>query len=196
MVGDIPSTRLSLLARIRDSGEANAWDEFVRLYAPVVYRFSRRRGLQDSDAADVTQEVMQSLLTAIDRFEAEGRSERFRSWLLTIAHRRVYDFLARRRRIPPASGDSCVHQQLHETPAEESAEWDREWQTNLFALAAEEVRRQVAEVTWNAFWLSAVDGLSGKDVADRLGIRVASVFMAKSRVLSKLKDWIAAHRDD
>ncbi len=136
----------------------------MRIYAPVVYGFARRKGLQDSDAADVTQEVLRSVVAAIEKFTS-SRPERFRSWLFTLAHRRLYDFGVRRRRETPGTGDTAMLMHLQEQPAPEESEiWERDWQLRTFALAADKVRAQVAESTWLAFWWTAVDGLSGKEV--------------------------------
>ncbi len=193
---EFPATRLSLLIRLRERAEPEAWDDFVRIYAPVVYGFARRKGLQDSDAADVTQEVLRSVVAAIDKFTS-SRPERFRSWLFTLAHCRLYDFGVRRRREMPGTGDTAMLMHLQEQPApDESDIWERDWQLRTFALAADKVRAQVAESTWLAFWWTAVDGLSGKEVADKLQMSVAAVFVAKSRVMLKLKEQISATTDE
>jgi RNA polymerase sigma factor (sigma-70 family) len=193
---DFPVTRLSLLVRLRDGLESEAWDDFVRIYGPIVYGFARRKGLQDCDAADVTQEVLHSVISAIEKFTS-SRPERFRSWLFTLAHRRLYDFGIRRRRETPGSGDTGVLMQLHEQPAPHEEDlWEREWQMRTFAWAAEKVRAQVAESTWLAFWWTAVEGMSGKEAAARLKMTVANVFMAKSRVMFKLKEEVAAATDE
>src|SRR3954471_18265610 len=97
---DVPSTRLSLLVRLRDGRDQAAWADFVRLYAPAVYRFGRRKGLQDADAADLTQDVLRSVAGAIGRLALDPQRGPFRSWLFTLAHRRLYDMAARRRREP------------------------------------------------------------------------------------------------
>src|SRR6266404_1096886 len=112
-MADIPSTRASLLVRLRDRLDDEAWREFVRLYAPVVYRFARRRGLQDADAADVMQEVLRSVSASVGAFDP--RLGLFRSWLFTLAHRRLHDFAQKRQRQDPA-GQATV-QILDSLPA-------------------------------------------------------------------------------
>src|ERR1700676_5432926 len=92
-MAEIPATRASLLVRLRDSQDHDAWREFVRLYAPVVYRFARRKGLQDADAADLTQEVLRGVSSSVRAFDPQFGL--FRSWLFTLAHRRLYDFVQR-----------------------------------------------------------------------------------------------------
>ena len=95
-MADIPATRASLLVRLRDHQDHAAWSEFVRLYAPVVYRFARGRGLQDADAADLSQEVLRSVSASVGAFDP--KLGLFRSWLFTLAHRRLYDFVQRSQR--------------------------------------------------------------------------------------------------
>src|SRR6202163_743711 len=104
-MADIPATRASLLVRLRDCQDHAAWGEFVRLYAPVVYRFARRRGLQDADAADLMQEVLRSVSASVGAFDP--RLGLFRSWLFTLAHRRLYDFIQRSGR-PDADAQATM----------------------------------------------------------------------------------------
>ena len=185
-MADFPSTRASLLVRLRDRLDASAWREFVRLYGPVVYWFARRRGLQDADAADLTQEVLKSVSASVGAFDpTQGL---FRSWLFTLAHRRLYDLQQSRERQPAGAGDHATLQLLNDVPAkDDEAFWDQEYERQLFTLAAERLRPTLAESTWQAFQLTAVDGKDGQEVAKTLGISVAAVYLAKSRVMVKLK---------
>jgi RNA polymerase sigma factor (sigma-70 family) len=184
-MADIPATRASLLVRLRDRQDDAAWSEFVRLYAPVVYRFARSRGLQDADAADLSQEVLRSVAGSVGAFDP--RLGLFRSWLFTLAHRRLYDFLQRSQRQDGGATQATI-QVLNSLPARDDEEsWNREFERQLFTLAAELVRPTFSDTTWQAFQLAAVEGHSGQDVAKSLGISVAAVYLAKSRVMVKLK---------
>lgn len=185
-MADIPSTRASLLVRLNDRADDSAWREFVALYAPIVYRFARRHGLQDADAADLAQDVLRGVMGSIGGFDpARGL---FRSWLFTVVHRRLYDFVQQRKRSPVPASDNATMQMLAEMPAsDDQAAWEGEWERQLFALAAERVKPECTAATWQAFWMTAVEGVSGADVAASLGISVASVYLAKSRVMAKLK---------
>src|SRR5271157_3048245 len=93
-----PATRASLLVRLRDGGDVGAWQEFVRLYAPVIYGFARKRGLQDADAADLMQDVLRSVSSAVDRLEYDPVRGTFRGWLFTVTRNKVFNFLDRRSR--------------------------------------------------------------------------------------------------
>lgn len=189
-MADIPSTRASLVVRLRDRLDQEAWGEFVRLYAPVVYRFARRRGLQDADAADLTQDVLRSLAGSVAAFDpAQGL---FRSWLFTLVHRRLFDWVKSRDRQPVAAGDEATQQFLNDAPDRDDEDfWNQQYERQLFAVAAERIQLSFSDATWQAFWQTAVDGKSGHEVAQALGISVAAVYLAKSRVMSKLKAEIA-----
>src|SRR4051794_35182549 len=116
-----PTTRLSLLFRLRDAHDAEAWDHFVRLYAPLVYRYARRRGLQDSDSADVTQEVLRAVMAGAERLGQVHHRGSLRSWLFTVAHHKVCDLQNRRRPLGQGTGESGVQAALQEHPARDDA---------------------------------------------------------------------------
>ncbi len=185
-----PTTRSSLLVRLRDARDEEAWGHFVRVYAPLVYRFARRRGLQDSDAGDIAQEVLRAVLRDADQLDQIHRRGSLRSWLFTVAHHRIYDFQKRGRQ-DQGSGASGVQAALHAQPAREDREaWDREYRQQLFAWAAVQVQSQCSPSAWRAFRLTAVEGKSGADAATELGMTVAAVYLAKSRVMARLKEFI------
>src|SRR5437773_723199 len=92
-----PTTRSSLLVRLRDARDETAWNHFVRVYAPLVYRFARRRGLQDSDSGDVTQEVLRAVLRSAEDLAQIHRRGSLRSWLFTVAHHKIFDLQKRRQ---------------------------------------------------------------------------------------------------
>jgi RNA polymerase sigma-70 factor (ECF subfamily) len=182
-----PDTRPSLLIRLRDRSDRLAWSLFVELYGPLVYALARRHGLQDADAADLTQEVFSS--AAVRSLKYDARRGSFRGWLYTVARSRLLDW--RRQRPVRGSGDSAVQAQLEKHPAPEPPrEWDHELERRAFALAAERVRVEFRENTWQAFWLSAVEGRSCDETARALGMSVGAVHVARSRVLARLKDTV------
>src|SRR3984957_4560319 len=121
-----PATRASLLVRLRDGGDAEAWREFVHLYAPVIYGFARKRGLQDADAADLMQDVLRSVSSAVHRLEYDPVRGTFRGWLFTVTRNKVFNFLESRRRRVQGSGDARVQQRLEEHAGADgslSADW-------------------------------------------------------------------------
>src|SRR5262249_42303195 len=183
-----PTTQPSLLLRLRDPRDAQAWAQFVELDAPLVYGYVRKRGLQDADAADLTQVVLSTVASAVGRLDYDPRRGSFRGWLFTIVRSKLANFLGRRDHCQGA-GDSATQRLLEAQPApdDESSVWNDEGDPRLVAWAAEQVRSQVQDTTWQAFWQTAVDGRPGKDVAAELGISLAAVRLAKSRVLARLK---------
>lgn len=187
-MGESVTTRASLLARVRDGRDQAAWRQFVELYGPVVYGFARRAGLQDADAADLTQDVFRAVAAGVKRLEYDPARGRFRNWLYTIARRQTSAFLAARDRAGVAAGgtdNACALAELPAPAAED--EWRRAYEQRVYAWAAERVRGRVAPSTWEAFRLTAVDGLPGEEAARRLGLTVGAVYVAKSRVLTALR---------
>src|SRR5262249_5744149 len=116
-MAELPATQPSLLVRLRDAQDKDAWRQFVEVYAPAVYGYARKRGLQDADAADVMQEVLRSVMQTIGRLEYENLRVSFRAWLFTLAHHRLCDFLTRRARQGQGTGDSATLGLLEEQPA-------------------------------------------------------------------------------
>jgi RNA polymerase sigma-70 factor (ECF subfamily) len=192
-MADAPTTRPSLLVRIRDARDAAAWSEFVEVYAPLIYGFARKQGLQDADAADLTQEVLRVMPAAARGLEYDPRRGSFRGWLFTVVRNKLRSFLARLDRPGRGTGDTDAHDLLAAQPAPDadaSALWDQEYERRHFAWAAEQVRGEVHDSTWEAFRRTAVDGQSGKDVARELGMSVAAVYVARSRVVARLKEHV------
>jgi RNA polymerase sigma-70 factor (ECF subfamily) len=185
-MSESPDTRFSLLVRIRDVADEEAWAEFVEIYAPLVYRLARKEGLQDADAADVTQDVLRAVVGAAGRFVYDPSRGTFRGWLFTVARNRLRKFAAERRRAP--GGKPAGGLPLDARPApEETDQWDREYEQRLFEWAAAKVRDRFRESTWQAFWRTAVEGQAPADVAAALGLSVGAVYIAKNRVLARIK---------
>lgn len=179
--------------RLRQENDAEAWSQFVDLYGPLIYRYGRRRGLQDADAADLSQEVLREVARSIGRFEYDPSLGRFRNWLFVVAQRRLTHFFRSVQRQPVGSGDTSVLATLHELPSaeEEQAAWEDEYRRHLFTWASEQVRGEFEEKTWLAFWRTAIDGQKPADVARELRMNVGSVYVAKNRVLTRLREKIA-----
>jgi RNA polymerase sigma factor (sigma-70 family) len=193
-MADFPPTRASLLLRLRDPRDGEAWREFVNLYAPLVYGYLRKQGLQDADAADLCQDVLIAVAGAVGRLEYDPARGAFRNWLFTIVRNRLSDWRAARGGRVQASGDSTTHQLMEQCPAPGGmeAQWEAEWKARLIAWACEQAHRQVSEATWQAFWRTAVEGQPVKPVAADLGLTVTAVYHARSRVLARLKELVGS----
>lgn len=188
-----PETKPSLLVRIRDHGDESSWSRFIEIYAPLVYSFLRGRGLQDADAADLTQDVMASVATAVKSFNYEPELGTFRGWLFTVVQNRLRNYWRRRSRRVEGTGDTQAHKDLLEHPDASNGDldqWDREHERHVFRHAAEQVRSAVRDSTWQAFWMTAVEGQPANRTAEQLGLTVAAVHLAKGRVLARIKEHI------
>jgi RNA polymerase sigma factor (sigma-70 family) len=187
------ATRASLLLRIRDPQDRLAWGEFVNLYAPLLHAYGRRRGLQDSDAADLTQEVLYRVARSAGAFEYDPGRGSFRGWLLTVTLNELRKQAARRARQAGGTGDSDVRQILEQQPDPREEElWRRDYQWNLFQWAAEKVRGEFRNATWQAFWRTAVLAEDVERVAGELGLSAGAVYIARSRVTARIREEIQA----
>ena len=193
-----PTTRISLLLRLRDTHDLPAWDRFVGLYAPLVYGFARRKGLQDADAADIAQDVLMSVAQQMRKWQYTPERGSFRGWLFTIARNRVKNWLVSSARRMDGTGgdDNLAAMQSQQETVPEAADWDAEYARHVFHWAAAIVRQQVSEQTWLAFETTAVEGRSGSEVAQSLGMSIGAVYLARSRVMSRLKELVLGIGDE
>lgn len=186
-----PPTRYSLLARLADVDDGDAWRVFESIYQPAIYRYARHRGLQEADALEAVQEVMVAVHRAMDSWQRTGRAGSFRAWLAEAARRVTLQALRQRDRRDRAAGGSGVHAALDLVAApdggDESAAEPQDERRWKFFCAAACVEREVHATTWRAFWLAAVDGLPAAAVARELDMTVGNVYSAKCRVLDRIR---------
>jgi RNA polymerase sigma-70 factor (ECF subfamily) len=193
MAGEImdepPVTRSSLIIRLRDPANAVAWREFVELYEPLVYQLARRKGLQDADARDLCQDVFVVVTRTVHRWNPEPALGSFRAWLSRIARNLLINFLTRKH-IPQGSGATSVQELLEAQPSDDpsaTALFEAEYRQRAFRWAAADIRSEFASGTWQAFWLTAVIGRSPREVASELGLSMGAVYIARSRILARLR---------
>ncbi len=187
-----PRTRPSLLVRLKAPGDEGAWVEFVDMYEPLIFRLARRRGLQEADAEDLTQDVLRAVAGAIARWEHDPARGSFRAWLYRITRNLIVNALAARSRRTASygAGGTDMVNLLEAQPApegEDSTLFDIEYRRQVFNRAAERVRPSVHETTWQAFWRSGVDGEDVPAVAASLGLTPGAVYVARSRVMARLR---------
>lgn len=190
------STSITLLGRLREQpADGAAWQDFLARYRPRIYAHCLSCALQPADAEDVTQGVLLRLVQKLPEFRYDpGQS--FRAWLRTVTRHILADYLADRRRVQ-GSGDTAIVRLLEDLQARETlaqqleAEFDRE----LLDEALNRVRERVSAQHWEAFRLTALEGLAGAAVAAQLGMRVATVYATKSKVQQLVRDEVRRLED-
>jgi RNA polymerase sigma factor (sigma-70 family) len=185
-------TSASLLGRLSICpADQAAWAEFVERYGGEIYTWCRRWKLQDADARDVTQAVLAKLAVKMRTFNYDP-SLSFRGWLRTLTQHAWSDFVSTWKRPPLGTGDSEVWNRLEGVQARDDllARLESEFDQELLAEAAARVRLRVEPRTWEAFRLTAIESLSGSAVAERLDMKVATVFRARSIVQKMVRDEI------
>lgn len=184
-----PETRASLILRLPDAADVAAWESFESIYAPVIQRVALRQGLQPADVDNVVQEVLLRVAKSVGKWLEKSERGPFRAWLMTIARNETVRLLSCPATRPWATGDDSQQFSLEVAVVEcqLSSDLDREYQREIFLWAADQVRRQVAEKTWLAFWFTQVEGLSVADAAERLEVNQGNIYFGRSRVMSRLK---------
>jgi len=183
-------TSVSLLDRLRHDPDAAAWQRLVNLYTPLVRGWLNRQGARPEDADDVAQEVMVVVVRKLRDFERRDQVGSFRAWLRTITLNCLRDFWRARRNRPQAAGDGALAErmeQLADPHSGLSEMWNREHDQHVAQALLELIRPRFTENTWEAFRRVTVEGQSADTVATSLGMSVNAVLIAKSRVLTQLR---------
>jgi RNA polymerase sigma factor (sigma-70 family) len=184
------STDSSLIRKVQAQDQA-AWGRLVEWSGPLVLHWCRGAGLSAEDREDVFQEVFLAVASAITRFQNAREGATFRGWLLTITRNKIIDLARRRMQLPQAAGGSDGYRRLLDLSDEQlsaSNPTDRSSRRLLLRRALDMLRAEFAERVWQAFWRTAVDGVSAPDVAGELEMTAAAVRKAKSRVLARLRE--------
>ncbi|MBW3597296.1 MAG: sigma-70 family RNA polymerase sigma factor [Planctomycetes bacterium] len=172
--------------------DPESWRRLTHIYGPLVYRWIRQCGLQAGDAADVAQEVFCAVWTGLENFRKERPGDSFRAWLWTITRNKIRDYGRRRAASPPPPGGDDAQRRLEQIPEappdQSTAAPERGAAGEAIHRCVELVRAEFEPRTWQAFWQTAVEGRTGAEAAEDLGISVGAVYMAKSRVLRRLRE--------
>ncbi len=178
-------TSESLVRRIRNLKDRCAWEQFAKTYGPLVYGYARRRGLQHADAAEVTQEVLCQVSQSIGSFDYQPQRGRFRGWLGAIARSKICQLQRRQRGvIQPKS------QRALDVAASGNADavWDEHFNQHILQLALRRIRPRFSKQTWRAFELAWIHDHPADCVAQMLSCDTSFVYVAKSRVLRRLRE--------
>ncbi len=183
-------TSPTLIVSLKNGDDETAWGRLDRIYGPLIYQWCVRCGLQESDAADVSQDVLSDLTKAIQRFCPDGDGATFRGWLWTITRNKVADHCRRWSDTPVATGGTNALNLIEQLPDERPE--TAEDVADLHLRVLEGLRSSFQLTTWTAFWRVTVEGDAAKDVADDLGISVWAVYKARTRVMTRLRAELGA----
>jgi RNA polymerase sigma-70 factor (ECF subfamily) len=184
----IPDTRPSLIVRLQRDDDESAWGEFVAIYRPVIVRVAVSYGLQPTDAEDLAQQVLLSVARSITDWEHDPDRAHFRTWLGRIVRNAATNALSRRKADRGAGGTTALQAMQRVVSDQDAMELlEVEWRREAFRWAADQVRDDFESATWEAFWLTAVEGLPASEAARRTGKSVGAVYVTKSRVMQRLQ---------
>jgi RNA polymerase sigma-70 factor (ECF subfamily) len=187
----MPDTSLTLLDLARHGDAPSGWDRLVRLYEPVIRSWLRHCGLQPADVDDVCQDVLQRLSQSLQAFRHGGVPGSFRSWLRSMTMHAMSDYWRRKRsRIPSVGVQVSMTELLHTVPDDHDElrrRWDQEYNTALVHGALKLVKPHFDATTWESFRRVTFEGQSPQEVASALSISVNSVYLARSRVVRRLR---------
>ncbi len=191
------TTSPTLLFRVRDLNDRDAWNDFVERYTPKIYGWCKRQGLQDSDASDVTQEVLGKLVKSMKNFHYDPSQGSFRGWLKTITMNAIRDFAKTLMKPGRGSGDTVTHARLAALQAPEVLQEladviQEEGGREMLREAEGRCKLRVKPHTWEAYHLTVREEKKAVEVADELGIAVADVYVAKSRMIKMVQKELEA----
>ncbi len=190
------STSITLLLRVQEIEDSDAWSRFVERYAPQVFAWCRRHKLQESDAADVTQEVLTRLVRSMRSFTYDSSRGSFRGWLKTVTQNAIRDLIAESRKQGRGAGDTLTARLLEQicddtASAELEARITAQYEQELLHEAERRVQLRVQSKTWSAYHMTAVEQKTPGDAASTLNLPVSEIYVAKSRVIKMLREEVA-----
>ena len=186
-----PETRITLIQRLQQGGDDAAWEEFTAIYRPVIVRFALRRQLQRADAEDIAQQVLLSVSRKISKWKFDPARARFRTWLQTVIRNATINAVSRKPWDQAAGGKTAVQHLSQHPDQEEQNRFNTEWRQETLRWAAAQVRAEFEPGTWIAFWETSVEGVSAKEAAQRTGKTIGAVYIARTRVMQRIKQKIA-----
>lgn len=195
----VDTTKPDLLDRAR-SEAAEAWEEIVIQYSPLIYHWARHMDLQPADAANVVQETFQSVFNHLKAYEPQSGKGSFRKWLKTITVNKARDHLRKKIKQEQALGGTGWHKNVEniaDLNQDQLSDPDSYQTTDLVLTAAlEQVRNRVNKKTFRAFYLLTIEGWTSTEVAEELEMTPQAVRMAKIRVIKNLRDTYESHEDE
>lgn len=181
-------TRASLLKRIQNHQDAEAWSQFQDIYGPLLFHYARARGLSREDIEDVQATCYEQIVQQIQDFKYDPSKGRFKAWLRTLVNRRVVDLLRKRRE------KNAATQTFRQLPAEDAAPdeiWERQWKQQHLKYCVEQIRGEVSPQTFKIFSLLVLKGCTVPDVCEQLDITPNLAYKARQRVLDRVREKMA-----
>ncbi len=185
-----PTTKVNMIFRLADPEDQQAWDEFIEIYTPLLIETARRLGLTSHDASDAVQEVLVHLVSVISRWKPSGQNASFRRWLARVSRNQMIKALQRTNALQ--SEGVFDQRQLYllgqvMDPQQATSTFNLAFRKQVFLFVIDKIQGDFKAKTWQAFWLTYVDQVPPADVAEKLSFSVGAVYIARSRVMSRLR---------
>jgi RNA polymerase sigma factor (sigma-70 family) len=193
-----PETRPSLLIRVRNPADRAAWQEFVEIYRPIILRLAHHKGMQAADAEDIAQEVLTVVAKAVEQWEHDPKRAKFRTWLHRVANNAILNVLSRGKPDRGAGGPS-LQAALTQKESRDGPDSDLlrlEYRREVFRWAARQVRKEFRQETWDAFWLTAIEGRSVEVVAKELAKDSGAIYAARSRIIRRIQEKVTEYEQE
>jgi RNA polymerase sigma factor (sigma-70 family) len=197
MMTSAPETRPSLLIRVRDPADRAAWQEFVEIYRPVILRLAQHKHMQAADAEDIAQDVLMVVAKEVEQWEHDPKRARFRTWLHRVASNAILNALSRGKPDRGAGG-SAIQAALVQQESRNGPDSDLlrlEYRREMFRWAARQVRKEFRQETWDAFWLTAVEGQPVDAAAKELAKDCGAIYTARSRVMQRIREIVEQYEE-
>ena len=184
-----PDTRASLLLRLREPGDEQAWQDFVEIYGPLISRLATQMGLQPADANDISQDVLTRVAKAVQSWDHNPARGTFRGWLTRVTKNLAIEQFRAQKRRPTSTNNSQELAAVEAKPIDDQT-FDWEQRRQLFLWAAEKAKPHFAANTWEAFWMTSVEQITPDKAAKKLRISIGAVYIARSRVMARIKSCV------
>ncbi len=185
-MAESPKTSTSMLARVK-GGDEDAWNQMVSIYGPLVFEQCKRRGFREEDAKDITQEIFLAVSQSLPSFRRDRPGDSFLHWLRSIASKKIVDRIRKEIGKAQAAGGSTAHLRIEQLPDQLESDWNPDEMKRLaFERAVQLMKSDFREKTWQAFWLSVVEGKPTNEVCATLDMKAGAVRNARSKVQKRL----------
>lgn len=184
-------TRHSLIVRLKNQSNELAWRDFVCAYEGFLNQLARRQGVPERHVPDVTQQILLTIAKSIDGWNDDGNAASFRRWLSTVSRNIVIRFMSRERRQAGGVGGSDLVARLERIEDKADEQHVLRYQHELIVWAAEQVRHEFLESSWQAFRATVIEDRPVNIVASELGVTAGSIYMSRSRIMARIRKRVA-----